>query len=115
MNDAVWKFRTFEEPSLRYGNQGEVDETQGGWNVKWNKRFARMIEAELLAPDDELEGENGTIAFVTADRGIAVDGIRREGPDEAAIAAGAEAFWGLEDLAQEVDDAGEAEAQAVAG
>jgi hypothetical protein len=117
MNDAVWKFRTFKEPSLRYGDQGEVDGTQGGWNVKWNKRFARLIEAELLAPDDQLEGENGTIGFVTADRGIAVDGIRQEGPDEAAVAAGAEepvdgwAFWGLKELAQEVNDAEEAVAR----
>ncbi len=34
MNDAVWKFRTFEEPSLHYGEQGEEARTIGGWTLR---------------------------------------------------------------------------------
>ena len=30
MNDAVWKFRSFEEPSLPYELQEELDGTAGG-------------------------------------------------------------------------------------
>lgn len=31
MNDAVWKFRSFELPSLRYGTLGESLQVVGGW------------------------------------------------------------------------------------
>ena len=39
MNDAVWKFRTFEEPSLHYGAWSDEAETLGGWNVSRDQRL----------------------------------------------------------------------------
>jgi hypothetical protein len=34
MNDAVWKFRSFEEPSLSYGEIHVKPSTYGGWDTK---------------------------------------------------------------------------------
>lgn len=45
MNDAVWKFRSFEVPSLRYGTLGEHLETVGGWTET-------KSSVELTAPVD---------------------------------------------------------------
>jgi hypothetical protein len=56
MNDAVWKFRSFEEPSLRYGELGEVPRAIGGWSLLRDERFARLIEDRLLRPGDVLTG-----------------------------------------------------------
>lgn len=90
MNDAVWKFRTFEEPSLHYGDQDEEARTIGGWTLSRDERFARLIIEDILQPGDILTGRNEgfpAIATVTADYGISVDGIRYVSPEEAAVAA----------------------------
>jgi hypothetical protein len=89
MNDAVWKFRDFEEPSLHYGASAEV-ETRGGWNVRRDERFAALVNAGVLMPGDELSSGDsliGAVAVVTDDYGLLVDGIRHESPDAAAQAA----------------------------
>lgn len=103
MNDAVWKFRTFEESSLRYGEEaGPATEVVGGFSLRRDERFARLIDAELLRPGDALTIEDtvsSVTAVVSADYGVTVGGIRYETPDEAAAAAteGAETdgwrFW----------------------
>lgn len=102
MNDAVWKFRTFEEPSLHYGDQGEETRTIGGWTLSRDERFARLITDDILQPGDILTGHYEGIsatATVTDDYGISVDGIRHVTPEDAAVAATAGvasdgwAFW----------------------
>ncbi len=104
MNDAVWKFRQFEEPSLSYTAQPEAT-TRGGWNVRRDERFAELIDKGLLAEGDTLTNSdpvNPIIATVSNDYGIIVDGVRHESPDLAAIAAGAPdnvkgwEYWSLE-------------------
>lgn len=91
MNDAVWKFRQFEEPSLSYTRAAEP-KTVGGWNVRRDERFAELIEKGLLMPGDILTNSdpvNPTFATVSENFGILIDGVRHESPDLAAIAAGA--------------------------
>ena len=91
MNDAVWKFRQFEEPSLSY-TRAVDPATVGGWNIRRDERFAELIEKGYLGPGDQLTNAhpiNPTIATVSGDFGIMVDGLRHESPDLAAIAAGA--------------------------
>jgi hypothetical protein len=91
MNDAVWKFRQFEEPSLSYTQRPEV-ETRGGWNVRRDERFAELIEKAILTPGDALTNSdpiNPITATVSEDYGLLVDGVRQESPGLAAIAAGA--------------------------
>lgn len=90
MNDAVWKFRQFEEPSLSYTRPVE-QATVGGWNIRRDERFTELLQKGLLAPGDRLTDSdpvNPTVATVSDDFGIIVDGIRHESPDLAAIAAG---------------------------
>ncbi len=88
MNDAVWKFRTFEEPSLQYGAVGEAaPRTVGGWTLRRDEKFAQLVDAAVLSPGDVLTGLDGTEACVTEDYGISVGGIRQESPDTAAAAA----------------------------
>jgi hypothetical protein len=90
MNDAVWKFRQFEEPSLSY-TAPPATTTLGGWNVRRDERFAELIEKGLLAPGDVLSNGD-TIspisAYVSEDFGILLDGVRHESPGLAAVAAG---------------------------
>lgn len=91
MNDAVWKFRQFEEPSLSYTQRPEV-ETRGGWNVRRDELFAALIEKAILTPGDTLTNSdpiNPVTATVSEDYGLLVDGVRHESPALAAIAAGA--------------------------
>ncbi len=88
MNDAVWKFRTFEEPSLSYSEHVAPTLTLGGWTVRREERLASLIKAEVIQPGDALIGEDGsTSAVVTTDFGVSVGGIRYESLDAAAIAA----------------------------
>lgn len=90
MNDAVWKFRTFEEPSLHYGEDESTVRTLGGWSLRRDERLARMIEADVLRPGDILTGVNMSIevsATITDDCGVSVNGLRYESPDAAAEAA----------------------------
>lgn len=88
MNDAVWKFRTFEEPSLSYSEDSAAVRTRGGWSVRRDERFAQLIEADVIVPGAVLVGDGENIeAVVTEDFGVAVDGIRYESPDAAAEAA----------------------------
>jgi hypothetical protein len=89
MNDAVWKFRQFEEPSLSYTQPPEV-ETRGGWNIRRDERFAELIEKAILSPGDTLTNSdpvNPVTATVSEDYGLLVGGVRHESPDLAAIAA----------------------------
>lgn len=89
MNDAVWKFRQFEEPSLTYSAPTEVS-TRGGWNVRRDERFAELIERAILVPGDQLTNDDliePILATVTEDFGIVVSGVRHESPDLAAAAA----------------------------
>ncbi len=103
MNDAVWKFRQFEEPSLSYTKPVEA-QTRGGWNVRRDERFAELIEKAVLTPGDQLTNSdpiNPVTAFVSEDYGLLVDGVRHESPDLAAIAASGDgvadgwAYWTL--------------------
>ena len=99
MNDAVWKFRQFEDPSLSYTKAPEV-ETRGGWNVRRDERFAELIEKAILTPGDTLTNSdpiNPVTATVSEDYGLLVDGVRHESPDLAAIAASGDGVvdgWG---------------------
>jgi len=88
MNDAVWKFRQFEEPSLSYTKRPEV-ETRGGWNVRRDERFAQLVEKSILVPGDVLSNQdsiNPVFATVSDDFGLIVDGVRYESPGLAALA-----------------------------
>ncbi|MCP3878905.1 MAG: GIY-YIG nuclease family protein [Sulfitobacter sp.] len=88
MNDAVWKFRNFEKPSLSYANEIEADELVGGWSVSRDDLFAQLVTEGILNPGDELTGLAGDTALVSDDYGLIVSGIRRNGPAEAAEAVG---------------------------
>jgi hypothetical protein len=95
MNDAVWKFRQFEDPSLSYTKLPEV-ETRGGWNIRRDERFAELIEKAVLSPGDTLTNADPIdpiTAIVSEDYGLLLDGVRYESPDLAAIAAS-----GVEDV-----------------
>lgn len=102
MNDAVWKFRSFEEPSLHYEFQAEIDGTVGGWTLRRDERFAHMIEKGILNAGDVLHGADdpNALAVVTDNYGLSVSGLRQEGPDAAAAAAGHEVdgwkFWTID-------------------
>ena len=89
MNDAVWKFRMFEEPSLHYFAQPEAERV-GAWSITISRPFARLMDAGLLSPGDLLEGHLSSgetvLAEVSDDYGILVDGVRYESPPEAADA-----------------------------
>lgn len=88
MNDAVWKFREFEEPSLSY-EAPTADRTVGGWTLRRDARLARLIDAQVLEAGAVLHAGDGgeAVAIVTDDYGLMVDGIRFEDPDAAAVAA----------------------------
>lgn len=89
MNDAVWKFRQFEEPSLSYTPREHGSTTRGGWNVRRDERFASLVDQGLLAVGATLEPSDGVApfaAFVTEDYGILISGVRYESPDIAAEA-----------------------------
>ncbi len=102
MNDAVWKFRSFEEPSLKYAPAIETH-TQGGWNLRRDNRFAQLIDKGAFSFGDKLTTHNQiqeSFATVTDDYGILVGGIRHESPDSAAAAIVGDAidgwdFWGI--------------------
>lgn len=90
MNDAVWKFRTFEEPSLHYGGRGDEARTIGGWTLSRDERFARLITEDVIEPGGALVGHHGGLkhtAVVTDDYGISVAGIRHVSPNDAANAS----------------------------
>jgi hypothetical protein len=91
MNDAVWKFRTFEEPSLHYVDGAEALRMLGGWSLRRDERFARLIMDGVLREGDKLIGievDGRTVTGeVSEDYGIYIDGIRYESPDEAARVA----------------------------
>ena len=95
MNDAVWKFRTFEEPSLHYLTTEDTARAVGGWSVRRDKRFAYLIDMEILGDGDVLTGPGGARAVVSSDYGILIDGIRYESPDlaVAAVSDGATDGW----------------------
>jgi hypothetical protein len=89
MDDAVWKFRQFEEPSLTYTRPRTV-ETLGGWVLRRDERFAKLIEQGILVPGGSLTNADAiqsVIGTVSEDFGIIVGGLRHESPDLAAAAA----------------------------
>jgi hypothetical protein len=106
MNDAVWKFRTFEEPSLSYDEAPADEDVVGGWSVGRNERFARLVQADVLEVGQRLwpaEPSSGaSVAKVTANFGLLVDGIRYASPREAALALSSDvdddgwSFWAVE-------------------
>lgn len=90
MNDAVWKFRSFEEPSLGYGEVREEVETLGGWSLRRNEDFSKLIEAGKIEPRSiiwAMDGVERFDALVTEDFAISVKGLRFENPDDAIAAA----------------------------
>jgi hypothetical protein len=92
MNDAVWKFRQFEDPSLTYAQAREGVQARGGWNLRRDERFAELIERMILLPGDTLTNADPmspVTAIVSDDYGLLVEGVRQESPDLAAAAAGA--------------------------
>lgn len=99
MNDAVWKFRQFEDPSLDYATDRPQASLRGGWTLVRDERLATLIDQQILSPGDELTAAHvDRTAVVTDDYGLAVAGVRYPTPEEAAAAAGVEtddgwAFW----------------------
>jgi len=90
MNDAVWKFRSFEEPSLGYGTVREEIETLGGWTLRRNEDFAELVDRGAINPGKVIWTMNGldrVDALVSEDYGILLNGLRFEDPDEAVGAA----------------------------
>ncbi len=89
MNDAVWKFKVFEEPSLSYSQNAPAATTLGGWNLRRDERFASLIERGLLAVGETLVPavEGGVECVVTSDFGLLIGGLRHESPDIAAEAS----------------------------
>lgn len=91
MNDAVWKFRDFEEPSLSYGDAPDPDRTVGGWTQRRDQKLADLINRGILPVGTVLTGQgtNGEAAacVVSDDYGLSIGGIRYESPDHAAEAA----------------------------
>lgn len=91
MNDAVWTFRTFEEPSLRYGGAGGVVTTQGGWDVRRDQNFALLMDCKCLQTGDVLRSVDtawGDLSVtVSEDYGLLYEGIRYESPDDVAETA----------------------------
>lgn len=89
MNDAVWKFRSFEEPSLTYMNCDDNKTIQGGWNLRRDERFANLVDQGLINFGDTLTSIDRSFlatALVTEDYGLLVNGVRYESPDVAAQA-----------------------------
>lgn len=87
MNDAVWKFRTFEEPSLHYETRYDLPDVQGGWSLRRDTHLARLIDTGILQPGDTLtDPDNAVTATITEDYGIGIDGLRYHSPDAAAQA-----------------------------
>ncbi len=88
MNDAVWKFRSFEEPSLAYRHQdANAPRTLGGWTLRRDEGLAQLVDAGVLAFGNVVTGPGGAEALITEDYGLLVDGIRQESPSAAASAA----------------------------
>lgn len=86
MNDAVWKFRSFEEPSLSYGESTARRETLGGWTLRRDEDFAQLVVRGLLDAGETLWASNGVEdvgAIITEDFALLVRGLRVEDPDEA--------------------------------
>ena len=89
MNDAVWKFRNFEEPSLSYSSVKSSMTTVGGWNIRRDENFASLIEKGILKVDDSLYSMDDkwpSSCLVTEDYGLLVEGLRYESPNLAAQA-----------------------------
>ena len=104
MNDAVWKFRNFEEPSLSYSNRKSSLTTVGGWNIRRDEKFVRLIEGGHVKVDDSLYSVDSkwqSSCVVTEDYGLLIDGLRYESPDTAAqaVTSGQQAdgwqFWAI--------------------
>lgn len=90
MDDAVWKFRSFENSSLSYFHE-EITETLGGWRLSREEKFAALIDRGLLNAGDVLVyTPSQKSALVSDDFGLLVDGIRYAGPTDAAKAFGLE-------------------------
>jgi len=107
MDDAVWKFREFERPSLGYGLNDEFDEAigeaqvLGGFSAARHKRLAKLIDDGKLRDGDMLYAARGewTATARIENYGLMVGSIRYADPSEAAKVAtkGAETdgwkFW----------------------
>ena len=110
MDDAVWKFRTFEEPSLEYASAHKAADVVGGWSVGRNEQLAALIDAELLPVGTKMRPSDaalaGVVGIVSDNYGIVIDGIRYASPHEAAEAAATGdvgdgwEFWTVDDGTQ---------------
>ena len=92
MDDAVWKFRSFEEPSLTYTNSEGSSQIRGGWTTRRDEGFAKLIEFGTLKPGDVLTNQSEVDpqeAVVSDDFGLLVNGVRMETPSLAAESVGA--------------------------
>lgn len=90
MNDAVWKFRQYEEPSLGYGSTQPEITKLGGWNVIADDRIIDLEANGKLFTGDQLTANfEGTtyVATLLDSHGILWQGIRYDTPDDAASAA----------------------------
>ena len=91
MNDAVWKFRDFETPSLSYTGEDAASDTVGGFTLTRSDRLSHLIDQGELNAGDTLtlsrDGTGPVIATITDDYGISIGGIRYDSPDAAATAA----------------------------
>lgn len=90
MDDAVWKFRVFEEPSLSYTDERNREGIVGGWVLTRDEALARLIDAGVLHTDSALTNETGLVnASIGEDYGILLGSVRYPDPTSAAVAAGA--------------------------
>ena len=81
MNDAVWKFRSFEEPSLPYELQEELDGTVGGLTLRRDERFAHMIDKRTCERGDELHGiDHLTAVAVVTDNTASASAVSAASP-----------------------------------
>lgn len=89
MNDAVWKFKTFEEPSLSYSSIRTSIKMVSGWNLRYDEGFASLIEQGLIQVGETLYSvvpDWQSTCVVTGDFGLLVEGLRYESPNLAAQA-----------------------------
>jgi len=88
MNDAVWKFRQFEEPSLSYAAEAPEEDLVGGFSKSRNPRFRALVQSgsvesgSVLVPSEP--SLDGIKAVVTDDYGLEIDGVSYASPLSAA-------------------------------
>lgn len=93
MDDAVWKFREFEKPSLGYSLDEDplLDEAEllGGFSVSRNQKFAKLITSQKIKEGDVLYPAEArwAVSARVGNYGLFVGGIRYADPSDAAKSA----------------------------